>query len=155
VTAADTHLLRKEKPVELEKLNELREMLETRRQELLTITVASEHNLRELLAPDQDEETQLDTNHPADMVVGDPDYDKGIALIRRERAELALVSSALARMDQGTYGQCEECGQEIPLARLEAIPYTKYCIGCKEDRDAEAQLGTEGSHPHDVGNLGV
>ncbi|HET9236873.1 MAG TPA: TraR/DksA C4-type zinc finger protein [Oligoflexus sp.] len=151
--------MRKEKPVELEKLNELREMLELRKRELQTITIHSEHNLRELLAPDQDEEAQLDTNHPADMVVGDPDYDKGIALIRRERAELALISSALARMDQGTYGQCEECGQEIPLARLEAIPYTKYCIGCKEDKDAAAQLGqnmgAEGSNPHDVGNLGV
>jgi RNA polymerase-binding protein DksA len=151
--------VRKEKPVELEKLNEFKEMLEIRKQELQTITVHSEQNLRELLAPDQDEETQVDYNHPADMVVGDPDYDKGIALIRRERAELALISSALARIDQGTYGQCEECGQEIPLPRLQAIPYTKYCIACKEDKDAAAQLGqnmgAEGSNPHDVGNLGV
>jgi RNA polymerase-binding transcription factor DksA len=62
-------------------------------------------------------------------------------------------------MEQGTYGQCEECGEEIPYARLQAIPFTKYCIACKEDKDAEAQLGqnmgAEGSHPHDVGNLGV
>ncbi len=123
------------------------------------ITINSEHALRELLAPDQDEETQGDFNHPADMVVGDPDYDKGIALIRRERAELALVSSALTRIEHGSYGLCEACGQEVPYARLQAIPYTKYCIACKEDKDAEAQLGqnmgAEGSKPHDVGNLGV
>jgi RNA polymerase-binding protein DksA len=145
--------------VEQEKINELREMLEQRKQELQTITINSEHALRELLAPDQDEETQVDYNHPADMVVGDNDYDKGIALIRRERAELALVTSALARMDQGSYGICEECGEEIPYARLKAIPFTKYCINCKEDKDAAAQLGqnmgAEGSNPHDVGNLGV
>ncbi len=145
--------------MELEKLNELREMLIQRKQELQMITVNSEHALRELLAPDQDEETQVDFNHPADMVVGDPDYDKGIALIRRERAELALVSSALTRIEQGSYGLCEACGQEVPYARLQAIPYTKYCIACKEDKDAEAQLGqnkgAEGSKPHDVGNLGV
>lgn len=145
--------------MELEKINEFKEMLELRKQELQTITVHSEQNLREILAPDQDEETQVDYNHPADMLVGDTDYDKGIALIRRERAELALISSALARIDQGTYGQCEECGREIPLARLQAIPYTKYCIACKEDKDAAAELGqnmgAEGSNPHDVGNLGV
>lgn len=145
--------------MEQEKINELREMLLQRKQELQTITVNSEHNLRELLAPDQDEETQVDYNHPADMVVGDNDYDKGINLIRRERAELALVTTALTRMEQGTYGLCEECGAEIPFARLQAIPYTKYCIGCKEDKDAAAQLGqnmgAEGSNPHDVGNLGV
>ncbi len=145
--------------MEQEKLNELREMLNQRKQELQMITINSEHALRELLAPDQDEETQVDFNHPADMVVGDTDYDKAIALIRRERAELALVSSALTRMEQGSYGVCEACGQEVPYARLQAIPYTRYCIACKEDKDAEAQLGqntgAEGSKPHDVGNLGV
>ncbi len=145
--------------MEQEKLNELREMLNQRKQELQMITINSEHALRELLAPDQDEETQVDFNHPADMVVGDPDYDKAIALIRRERAELALVSTALTRMEQGSYGLCEACGQEVPYARLQAIPYTRYCIACKEDKDAEAQLGqnmgAEGSQPHDVGNLGV
>jgi RNA polymerase-binding protein DksA len=145
--------------MEQQKMDELRAMLEQRKQELQTITVNSEHAVRELLAPDQDEETQVDYNHPADMIVGDPDYDKGIALVRRGRAELALVTSALARIDQGTYGLCEECGEEIPYARLQAIPYTKYCIGCKEDKDAAAQLGhnagAPGADPHDVGNLGL
>ncbi|MDQ3235176.1 MAG: TraR/DksA family transcriptional regulator [Pseudobdellovibrionaceae bacterium] len=145
--------------MEQEKMNELRAMLVQRKEELQTITIQNEHALREQLAPDQDDETQVDYNHPADMVVGDNDYDKGINLIRRERAELALVSSALARMDQGHYGACEECGEDIPLARLQAIPYTKYCIDCKEDRDVAAQLGqnmgTPGANPHDVENLGV
>lgn len=145
--------------MEQEKTNELRDMLIQRKQELQAITIHSEHALREHLAPDQDEEAHVDYNHPADMIVGDPDYDKEISLIRRERAELALVTSALARIEQGTYGDCEKCGEEIPYARLKAIPYTKYCITCKEDNDAAAQLGQNmgapGADPHDVGNLGV
>jgi len=40
------------------------------------------------------------------------------------------VERALAKMDEGTYGACERCGTEIAEARLEAMPATRWCIGC-------------------------
>lgn len=42
------------------------------------------------------------------------------------------VHAALARMDAGTYGTCESCGSEIPPERLEARPYARLCITCKQ-----------------------
>jgi DnaK suppressor protein len=44
------------------------------------------------------------------------------------------VNDALAKLDAGTYGRCEECDAEIPLARLEAVPAARYCITCASTR---------------------
>lgn len=44
--------------------------------------------------------------------------------------ELRLVNIALNKITNGGFGECEKCSEEIARARLEAIPYTKYCINC-------------------------
>jgi len=54
-----------------------------------------------------------------------------------ESRELARVENALERMRNGEYGLCEHCGQNIPLARLTALPYATLCIKCQ--REAERQ----------------
>ena len=48
--------------------------------------------------------------------------------------QLEGVERALAKMDNGTYGQCESCGQEIGEARLEAMPTARFCINCASNR---------------------
>jgi len=49
-----------------------------------------------------------------------------------ERQLLQMVESALERMREGNFGQCISCGQEINAKRLEAVPWTRYCIQCQE-----------------------
>lgn len=44
--------------------------------------------------------------------------------------ELRLVNIALERLNQGTYGECQHCGEDIAIARLDALPYTEHCIKC-------------------------
>jgi len=56
-----------------------------------------------------------------------------------ESRELARIEYALERMRNGHYGTCEGCGCNIPMARLNALPYASYCIKCQ--REAE-RLGT-------------
>jgi DnaK suppressor protein len=51
---------------------------------------------------------------------------------------LVEVQQALARIDNGTYGMCSNCGQPIPEKRLEAIPWATLCVTC------ESKLGSEG-----------
>jgi DnaK suppressor protein len=70
-------------------------------------------------------------NHLAD--VGGDDYmpEQALTLERHERALLDQVDRALARMDAGTYGRCEHCGQAIPVERLEAIPSAALCLACE------------------------
>jgi len=49
----------------------------------------------------------------------------------RERKLLTKIDEAFARIDDGSYGMCEDCGEEIGLKRLEARPVTTLCIDCK------------------------
>jgi len=57
-----------------------------------------------------------------------------------ESRELARIEYALERMRNGHYGICEGCGTNIPMARLNALPYATYCIKCQ--REAERQGAT-------------
>lgn len=85
------------------------------------------------------------------MEVGGPnglDYDDGFAdsgQVTAERGEaealagslhetLHDIDDALAKFDAGTYGQCENCGEPIPEARLEAMPAARLCISCASSR---------------------
>lgn len=62
--------------------------------------------------------------------------DGELELIHNEETLLEDVRDALARFDDGTYGECLECGDEISVARLEALPYTPYCINCAQKVEA-------------------
>jgi RNA polymerase-binding transcription factor DksA len=55
-----------------------------------------------------------------------------IALVRELRSSLREVERALAKMDKGIYGLCERCGDPIAPERLEAIPWARLCISCKQ-----------------------
>jgi DnaK suppressor protein len=56
--------------------------------------------------------------------------DEEIAIAQNEEGILALVEDALQRIESGTYGNCEDCGEAIPAERLDAIPFTPYCVRC-------------------------
>lgn len=52
-----------------------------------------------------------------------------------ESRELANIEMALARLKQGTYGKCDGCDHNIPLARLQALPYATTCIECQREME--------------------
>ena len=54
---------------------------------------------------------------------------------KRELYLLKKIDLALKKMDEGTYGECESCGEEIALARLMARPVAQLCIDCKTDQE--------------------
>jgi len=55
----------------------------------------------------------------------------GVYKLARERLGKLEKGKALARIEEGTYGWCQECGAEIPFERLEALPSTPYCVQCQ------------------------
>lgn len=57
------------------------------------------------------------------------------ALGNEARRELELIKQALARIDNGDYPYCSECGTEINRARLETLPYTSLCVDCAQERE--------------------
>jgi DnaK suppressor protein len=78
-----------------------------------------------------------------DWAVADAMAAMDIASVSRVLAILADVEAALARLDEGSYGECIDCGAGIPYARLSAYPAAKRCVGCQEI--AEAQLRRTGT----------
>jgi DnaK suppressor protein len=58
------------------------------------------------------------------------------AAARSIAASLAAVDRALEKVDEGTYGQCDNCGRLIPEERLEAVPWAAYCVECASGRGA-------------------
>lgn len=66
-------------------------------------------------------------------------FDQGLTLRMREREAklVGKIRDALERLEDGTFGICEECGEEIPLKRLRARPVTTLCIKCKKEQEAE------------------
>jgi len=56
---------------------------------------------------------------------------KGLIIEKRIHDQLADVKHALDKLDQGTYGLCDICGQPIEPARLEALPHASLCLNCK------------------------
>jgi RNA polymerase-binding transcription factor DksA len=71
------------------------------------------------------------STHPADEGTAAFDQARDLAVQVTAEQTLNLVNDALARFENGTYGLCLDCGQEIDAARLEAIPYAPLCLSCK------------------------
>jgi len=67
------------------------------------------------------------------------ELEKRLALEKRIRDQLAEVEHALHKFDEGTYGLCDNCGQPIDPARLEALPQASLCLSCKA-KNAKGKL---------------
>ncbi len=59
------------------------------------------------------------------------EFEKRLALEKRIRDHLAEVEHALSKFEGGTYGLCDNCGQPMDPARLEALPEARFCLSCK------------------------
>ena len=79
---------------------------------------------------DEHEEIQSD-NHIGDMATALYDRELDYTLEDNVERALAEIDAALKRIEDGTYGICTNRGEEIPVERLEAIPWTTLCIDCK------------------------
>ena len=69
------------------------------------------------------------------------DFDENIdyTLLNMQIERLREVEDALDRLEEGTYGLCEECGAAVNLERLKILPFTTYCVQCQERRERMGQ----------------
>jgi DnaK suppressor protein len=120
------------------------EELESFRQSLLNLRARLRGDLNQMtdeaLRRDQPDLSGNLSNVPLHMAdIGTENYDQEftLELIENEQDTLGEVHEALSRIDAGTFGRCEECGEPIARQRLQALPYTRHCIQCAralEDR---------------------
>ena len=79
---------------------------------------------------------------PPDRAAAESDRAFLLRIRDRERKLIAKIQEALRRIDDGTYGICETCGEEIGQKRLEARPVTTQCIDCKSEAEQRERAGT-------------
>ncbi|HUJ16704.1 MAG TPA: RNA polymerase-binding protein DksA [Nitrospirota bacterium] len=77
---------------------------------------------------------------PTDQAVAELDSNFMLRLRGREQKLLKKIDEAIARIEGGTYGVCESCGEQINMKRLEARPVTTLCIECKTRQEEEEKL---------------
>lgn len=70
-----------------------------------------------------------------DKALTDLAEETGLTLIDLRKDTLEKIELALRKLEEGSYGVCEDCGEEINEARLKALPFAVYCIECKEKRE--------------------
>jgi RNA polymerase-binding protein DksA len=68
------------------------------------------------------------------------ELEKRLTMENRIRQELVKVEHALEKIDKGTYGTCDNCGQPIPPERLEALPQASLCLNCKAQLAKNAKV---------------
>ncbi len=77
---------------------------------------------------------------PADRATAESERAFILRLRDRDRKVVKKIRQTLDRIDNGEFGVCEECGEEIGLARLKARPITTLCIRCKSSQEEEEKL---------------
>ena len=73
---------------------------------------------------------------PVDLAASETSASVQLRLKQTDSKLLRAIEAALMRIRQERFGVCEECGQPISKARLEAVPWARHCKGCKEQQDS-------------------
>jgi DnaK suppressor protein len=73
--------------------------------------------------------------HMADIGSDNYEQEFSLSLMENEGAALEKIQASLDRIEEGTYGACEECGAKIPKTRLNAIPFATLCVKCASQQE--------------------
>jgi DnaK suppressor protein len=76
----------------------------------------------------------------ADLASGLIEESLSLRLQEKDRRTLLQIERALGKISAGTYGECEDCGQEIGQRRLEVHPFSTTCVSCREEQEANRPL---------------
>jgi DnaK suppressor protein len=86
-----------------------------------------------------------------DQATTDIEQSMRMRLCNREILYIKKIEEALKRIGDGTFGQCEECGEDIELRRLEARPTATLCVSCKEEQERREVLTAAGRQHKSLG----
>lgn len=117
--------------MEKKELEFFRQMLN---EQLNSILVRNEET-RESMS--EDAETYAET---VDRATAESSRAFALRLLERDRKIVHKINQALKKIDDGSFGICEECGDEIAFARLQARPMTTLCIECKKAEEEKERL---------------
>jgi DnaK suppressor protein len=114
----------------VEKLDEMKALL-------LTMKEATLKEISKTLKTDAPAGSSEPTGDIYDQASSERDRELSLLLGDREREKVRTIDEALLRIDDGDYGICEECEEEIPIGRLKVLPFARHCVKCKADLEKQ------------------
>ena len=114
-----------------EDLQKFKELITQKKEKLYDELGYLEASSMNTTSKDQSGDLSSYSFHMADQGTDTMDREMAFTLASREGRYLHHLNEALKRIDEGTYGNCRSCGEEINHARLEAVPHATQCIKCK------------------------
>ena len=117
----------------MSRYDELKKMLQDRRRQLMSDV---QGRIRDVRGEGSKDREVLDQGESSEVDIQD---DIEFALIQMKSETLNKINEALRRLDEGTYGNCFECGDEVAEARLRALPFAVRCKDCEEARETAEQ----------------
>ena len=86
-----------------------------------------------------------------DLTSSELEQSMRIRLRNRQTLYLKKIEQALVRVKDGSFGECQSCGEDIEVRRLEARPTTTHCVACKEEEERREQIHIDGHKHKSVG----
>ncbi len=124
----------REKSLFNQQSNELSERKSGRRRQLQQMLVSLQDRQIQGMRALRDRDS-ADAGDEADTAVSEDNFELSTSLVDMAAARRAAVEEALQRVERDSYGICEECGDEIPVARLLAVPTAVLCVDCQQVRE--------------------
>ncbi|MBN1880874.1 MAG: TraR/DksA family transcriptional regulator [Deltaproteobacteria bacterium] len=107
---------------------EIKELLVKMRRELIG-------EIKEKTRSESEADRKDDVGDIYDLATNERDRELNLLMSDREREKLNEINDALVKIDEGTYGICEECGTDIPKKRLIIMPFARLCVNCKSEME--------------------
>ena len=111
-----------------ERFEQVRKMLVKQKQEIL----------RKIRGKKTDQDKQ--GGDFIDIATDSLEHELNYIFEEREREKLNGINEAIKRIQEGTYGECDDCGEDIELERLMALPFTRLCLDCKSKQERQKKL---------------
>lgn len=118
-------------------LQRFRKMLEEEKERVMRSLAQHEKIIKHTDDQSGLEMGKAHSNHMADQGSDESQYEATIKLANTEGRYLYNIEEALSRIEDGSYGKCQDCGTAIALPRLKRLPNTRLCIECKEKEEAQ------------------
>jgi RNA polymerase-binding protein DksA len=119
--------------MEVQKVSSLKNLLEKKRRFLFESEAALEKKVLEELSADATGEVVKIHTHAADLATDTQEIEILESLSEKNLKCLQEINKALSRIEDGSYGLCQSCGDEIAVQRLEILPEARLCIECERD----------------------
>ena len=106
-------------------LDKIKKILQEKRDDLKSIVRRKREN----------DLTDVEVGDEIDTASATSEKEMIFELTDNEKIIIDAIEAALRRIEKGSYGKCESCGESINAARIKAIPWVRYCIKCQEDTE--------------------